>query len=180
MSSGMYYMAVVAPEEVNSKVKKFKEFMKERFGCTVALKSPAHITLIPPFWHDDTDEEKMKEWLKEFSKGKTEFPLELDGFSSFPPRVLFVKVKPSDPLEKLKGQLEEYLIDHSNLPVKKETRSFHPHITIANRDLMKRDYLPAWEHFKNMKYSANFTVKDLSLLKHNGTNWEIIYTAYLI
>ena len=180
MSSGMYYMAVVAPEEVNSKVKKFKEFMKERFGCTVALKSPAHITLIPPFWHDDTDEEKMKEWLKEFSKGKTEFTLELDGFSSFPPRVLFVKVKSSEPLESLKGQLEEYLIDHSNLPVKKETRSFHPHITIANRDLMKRDYLPAWEHFRNMKYSANFTVKDLSLLKHNGTNWEIIYTAYLI
>jgi len=180
MSSGMYYMAVVAPEEVNGKVKKFKEFMKERFGCTVALKSPAHITLIPPFWHDDTDEEKMKEWLNGFSKSKTEFPLELDGFSSFPPRVLFVKVKSSDALESLKGQLEDYLIDHSNLPVKKETRSFHPHITIANRDLMKRDYLPAWEHFRNMKYSANFTVKNLSLLKHNGTNWEIIYTADLI
>lgn len=180
MSSSMYYMAVVAPEEIDSKVKKWKEYMKERFGCTVALKSPAHITLIPPFWHDNTYEEEMKSLLAGFAKGKKEFTLELDGFGSFPPRVLFVKVQSSDPLERLKGQLEDHLIENSNLPVKKETRSFHPHITLANRDLMKRDYLPAWDHFKNMKYSASFTVKDVSLLKHDGMRWQNIFTVDLI
>jgi 2'-5' RNA ligase len=180
MSSSMYYMAVVAPEEIDSKVKKWKEYMRERFGCTVALKSPAHITLIPPFWHDSTYEDEMKSLLAGFAKGKKEFILELDGFGSFPPRVLFVKVQSSDPLEILKGQLEDHLIENSNLPVKKETRSFHPHITIANRDLMKIDYLPAWDHFKNMKYSAGFTVKDVSLLKHDGTRWQKIFTVDLI
>jgi 2'-5' RNA ligase len=180
MSSSMYYMAIVAPSEIDSKIKKWKEYMREHFGCSVALRSPAHITLIPPFWHDNSDEENMKKLLGEFCNGKKEFQIAVDGFGSFPPRVLFVNVQPSTSLETLKGQLEDYLIANSNLPVKKETRSFHPHITIANRDLMKRDYLPAWEHFRNIKYAAEFPAKDISLLKHNSTNWEIIYTAHLI
>jgi 2'-5' RNA ligase len=173
-------MAVVAPEDVDAKIKKWKEYMKERFRCTVALKSPAHITLIPPFWFDASYEEEMKSLLKGFAIGKKGFPLELDGFGSFPPRVLFVKVKDSDALDQLRNQLEDYLIQHSQLPVKKETRSFHPHITIANRDLMKRDYVPAWEHFRNLKYSAGFTVKDVSLLKHDGIRWQKIFTVDLI
>ena len=46
----MYYIAVAAPEEINKQALKWKQYMKDVYGCVVALKSPAHITLIPPFW----------------------------------------------------------------------------------------------------------------------------------
>lgn len=46
----MYFVAIVCPGQINEKVEQFKQWMKDRFGCVVAMKSPAHITLIPPFW----------------------------------------------------------------------------------------------------------------------------------
>ena len=45
----MYFIALVAPEEINTPILKWKTWFRDNFGCTVALKSPAHITLIPPF-----------------------------------------------------------------------------------------------------------------------------------
>ena len=46
----MYFIAIVLPDELNKKVLKWKNFMHDKFGCKVGLKSPAHITFIPPFW----------------------------------------------------------------------------------------------------------------------------------
>lgn len=48
-TASMYFVAVVCPDEINQKVLSFKHWMRDQFGCTVALKSPAHITLIPHF-----------------------------------------------------------------------------------------------------------------------------------
>ena len=64
----MYFMAIVAPEEVNGTILKWKELIKERFGCVVALRSPAHITLIPPFWLDEKKEHQLKDGIGEFSQ----------------------------------------------------------------------------------------------------------------
>jgi len=49
----MYFAALVAPPGVNEDALKWKNFFKERFGCIVPLKSPAHITLIPPLWMNE-------------------------------------------------------------------------------------------------------------------------------
>jgi len=57
----MYYVAIVCPDNLNNKIKGFKLWMQEKFGCTVALKSPAHITLIPPFWFKGDDENMLLE-----------------------------------------------------------------------------------------------------------------------
>ena len=46
----MYFIALVASDEINQQVLKWKLMMKEKYKCEVALKSPAHITLIPPVW----------------------------------------------------------------------------------------------------------------------------------
>ncbi len=55
----MYFVALVAPPDINADVLKWKNFFKEKFGCTVALKSPAHITLIPPFWMKEESEDDL-------------------------------------------------------------------------------------------------------------------------
>ena len=55
----MYFVAIVCPEQINEKVLQFKNWMKTRFDCTVALKSPAHITLVAPFWLENEKEAEL-------------------------------------------------------------------------------------------------------------------------
>ena len=52
----MYFIALVLPGELNEKVLHWKNFMHDRYDCKVGLKSPAHITLIPPFWMEESSE----------------------------------------------------------------------------------------------------------------------------
>jgi 2'-5' RNA ligase len=46
----MYFVAILAPEKINADALKWKLYFREKFGCRAALHSPAHITLVPPFW----------------------------------------------------------------------------------------------------------------------------------
>src|SRR5947207_8009369 len=87
--SSMYFAAVVAPPEINEKVVEWKQFMKERFGCVVALRSLAHITLIPPFWMEDGDEEKLKNAISAVSRSQIPFEINLRNFAAFKPRVIY-------------------------------------------------------------------------------------------
>jgi 2'-5' RNA ligase len=52
----MYFIALVLPAYLNDKILVWKNFMQERYNCKVGLKSPAHITLIPPFWMEENKE----------------------------------------------------------------------------------------------------------------------------
>ena len=42
------------------------------------------------------------------------------------------------------------------------------------RDLMKKDFAPAFAHFKKIEYDVKFPATAISLLRHNGTEWEVI------
>ena len=177
MSASMYYIAIAAPREINEQVLKWKHYMLDNFGCAVALKSPAHITLISPFWMNEIHQHFLETSLEQFSNKQKSFTVELKDFDCFKPRVLFVGVINSPELHQLKTAIEEYLLLFELFPIKKESRPFHPHITIANRDLRKKDFYVAWEHFGKKKYEANFLAREVSLLKHNGAKWEIAFSA---
>lgn len=169
----MYFIAIVAPPEINEVVLKWKHYVRDHYGCTVALRSPAHITLIPPFWMQELQEPGLVQDTHSFAAGQQMFEITLQGFDAFRPRVIFVAVQENGMLNTLKAGLEQFLVSLNKYPVKKETRPFHPHLTIANRDLRKKDFTPAFEHFSKIDYEASFPVQDIALMKHNGTAWSI-------
>jgi 2'-5' RNA ligase len=171
----MYFIAVVAPEDVNRQVKQWKNYMREHYGCLVALRSPAHITLIPPFWMQDALEEELIQDVNSFAAMQSSFYISLKNFEAFKPRVIFVGIEENELLAQLKQKLEQHLLSLNKYPVKKESRPFHPHLTIANRDLRKKDFYPAFEHFLKLEYQASFAANDLALLKHNGTEWTVAH-----
>lgn len=173
----MYYIAVLAPATINDQVLQWKHFMRDRFGCIVALKSPAHLTLASPFWMNNDLQPVLEQSLEIFSSVRKGFPVRLKNFDSFKPRVIFVHVEASDSLTHLKDDLERDLLLNPLLPIKKTDKDFHPHITIANRDLHKKDFNAAWESFKSKTYEDSFTVTGISLMKHNRVHWEEAYTA---
>jgi 2'-5' RNA ligase len=173
----MYFIALVLPTEIDEHILKWKLFMKERFNCSVALRSPAHITLVTPFWMASDLEDKLEESMSQFSNRQPPFEVHLKNFAAFKPTVIYVDVLPSPALQTLHDQLHEYIIVQNLFPVKKEERPFHPHVTIATRDLHKKAFYEAWETFKRKNYEALAMIREISLLKHNQKNWDVIFTS---
>lgn len=170
----MYFIALVLPQPYQDEVTDFKAYMQRAYGCKVALKSPAHITLIPPFYLEQDKEEALISHLQKFEFKA--FPVIFGNFSAFAPRVLFVDVKKSADLNELQQKLQDYLLP-GGFNIKSSKRPFRPHITIANRDLKKEDFPKAKAHFDVLQYNGAFTADALTLLKHNGKNWDQLITS---
>jgi 2'-5' RNA ligase len=173
----MYFAAIVLPDDLNREINIFKTLMLERWGCTVGLKSPAHITLIPPFWMDETTEENFVNDLDMLCKNMAPFLVATNNFSAFRPRTIFIEPVLNDDLKKLKATVDVFCKTHPQYGAKGDTRPFHPHITIATRDLHKRAFAEAWPLFEHKKYEVQFKATGLSVLRHNTKNWDVIHTA---
>ena len=171
----MYFVAIVLPDELNQKVLKHKEYMFEKFGCKVGLKSPAHITLIPPFWMEVEKEFLLIEDLQRLNYFNP-FIVQTHHFSSFQPRTIFIALSPNQILIQLK-KLVDTTLEKNGYKIKAETRPFHPHITIATRDLHKKDFAQAWPHFEARKFEVDWLVQGISILRHNKKNWDVIFTS---
>ena len=176
--SRMYFMAIVAPEEVNATILKWKQLMKERFDCVVALRSPAHITLIPPFWLAEEEEHQLKDAISEFSQSCAGFEVCLKNFSVFKPRVIYVDVMPNQELRSLHDRLEEFLVTKKQFSISKEERPLHPHVSIATRDLHKKAFREAWDIFREKKYESSWIASGISILRHDQKKWDVIFTSH--
>lgn len=172
----MYFIAVVLPRHLDEKVLAHKQWMKEIYGCKVGLKSPAHITIAPPFWMEEEKEKSLCEDVAMVAQTTPVFPVITANFSAFKPRTIFVAVEDSEPLNALKKNSDNHFRQR-DYKIKIETRPFHPHITIATRDLFKKDFAEAWPQFQQKELIETFEANGLSLLKHNGRNWNVVFTA---
>lgn len=172
----MYYIAVVLPPAQEVLVKQHKLWIKEHVGSAAALRSPGHITIIPPFWMNDESEEKLLHHTRQFCSPIKPIPISTNNFGSFGPKTIFIAVNENIQLNQLQKAAEEYF-SHLNYPVKISERPFHPHITIAFRDLHKSAFAEAWEKYAKEVFEESFEACGLSILKHNGKSWDVIHTA---
>ncbi|MCH8557478.1 MAG: 2'-5' RNA ligase family protein [Balneolia bacterium] len=169
----LYYIALLPGEELRERVKALKLEMKERFGASHALKSPAHITLQMPFRMQESDEQRIIVSLEECAAESAPFEVDLNGFDCFPPRVLFVRVMNHEPINELHHRLRPFLLIKTGLTDKQVSGRIHPHMTIATRDLTEEAFNRAWLELKVRPFQGHFTADNLTLLKHNGKHWDI-------
>jgi 2'-5' RNA ligase len=52
-------------------------------------------------------------------------------------------------------------------------RGFHPHITVAFRDLKKQKFIELWENFISKEFNESFNYEGFCLLRLEK-KWEII------
>ncbi|TCZ67922.1 2'-5' RNA ligase family protein [Flaviaesturariibacter aridisoli] len=173
----LYYMALVLPEALNQEIVLFKEWMRDRFGCRVGLRSPAHITILPPYWMPPALEAGLRSDLESFAGTLAPFPVRTNGFSSFKNRTLFIDVLVDEPLRQLKEACDASFTNRPPYGLIREQRPFHPHITIATRDIPAGAFNEAWAHFRNKRFDEGWTAAALSLLRHNGRVWEVVFAA---
>lgn len=170
-----YFVGLVPPSPVYEETLALKEYIKEKYHSKAALNSPPHITLHMPFLWNEEKEKKLILRLQAFAGGHDPIKICLDNFASFPPRVIFVNVAESDALDELQRNLHRFFkreLDIFNANYK--DRPFHPHITIAFRDLKKPNYHAAWLEFSSKEFKAEFIADKIALLKHNGKHWDVL------
>jgi 2'-5' RNA ligase len=170
----MFFIAVICPPEIDKKIQAYKLWMRDRFGCTVALKSPSHITLIPPFWLHIEKEQRLIDRIHSFQSPIPPFTIHLQQFSHFSNRVIFAAVLENHPLERLRKAVEDHFIQPFHEEIKPDDRPFHPHVTIANRDIKPGDFNKAWEHFKRLSLDEQFEANAISLLKLTPGKWNVV------
>ena len=173
----LYFIAVLPPIDLREKVRNLKLEMQRRFQAGHALKSPAHITLQMPFRLEEKREAELYRVLDNFAGQQPVFSVQIRGFDCFPPRVIFLRVVDHHPFVALQKALKTVLIENEMIPRPSGDHRFHPHMTIATRDLDKSAFEEAWPEFKVRPFNAGFTVRSLCLLKHNGSYWDIYRQA---
>jgi len=170
----LYFIALVLPQELGDEIRELKEEMKILSGAKDILKSPAHITIQKPFKRGDSEEPGIVKMLRSFAKQQKFFSVNPEGFGSFPPRVIFIKVKDHDPFVELHKRLLEVLLNDLKLSDTEIMSDIHPHITLTTRYLTQEGFNNAWPKFKDRQYSKSFEAHSLCLLKHDGHKWEIL------
>ena len=169
----LYLIALVPGPGLRERVRSLNEEMRDRYGASHALKSPAHITLQMPFRRVVSEEPTLIKTLKTFASGQKPLKVRLSGFDCFPPRVLYVKIVNPELLAPLHKDLQEVLRKELGFPGKESNFRFHPHMTIATRDLTEEAFHEAWHEFSGRGFEATFEVRSLFLLKHNGRTWDL-------
>ena len=174
MEKLLYFIAVLPPEELREEVKELKQEMQLRFAAGHALKSPAHITLQMPFRLEENRQDALCDLLEAFACRQKAFSVNLDGFDCFAPRVIFLRVSDHNPFIPLQGALKSELVDSGMIPDRAGEHPFHPHMTIATRDLAQEAFEIAWPEYRERPFKGAFQVRSLFLLKHNGRHWEVL------
>ncbi|MHB8262017.1 MAG: 2'-5' RNA ligase family protein [Bacteroidia bacterium] len=173
MSIQKYVIAIVVPQPFQTELMAFKQFIKDTYNSKAALRSPAHITLHMPFEWKEEKENTLINTLQQFTF-KEEFTIELLNFACFEPRVIYVDVIKNQALNNLQNELVNHVKKNLQLFNQADSmRGFHPHITIAFRDLKKELFYQALTYFKTQHYKASFKASSFCLLKHNDKHWEV-------
>src|SRR5215204_1954875 len=148
----MYFVALVLPAPLNERVLYWKKLMHQQYQCKVGLKSPAHITLVPPFWMNEEKEAELLNAVDSLSRTVAPFFISTKNFSAFRPRTIFIDVEKTGSLTSLKESVDNFFSLDQSYKVKVDSRPFHPHITVATRDLFKKSFNDAWPIFEKEKF----------------------------
>jgi 2'-5' RNA ligase len=173
-SKQRFFIALVPPPDIQQHITPIKLYFAENYNSHRALQSPPHVTLQPPFEWPAADVPKLEEYLKAFVAKRLAIPITLSGFAAFAPRVIYVDVVKSPALLELQKDLMNYF--ETNLGIVdrvSQTRSFVPHVTVAFSDLTEQNFDAAWLEFKGRSIYFEFTASALTLLMHDGSQWNI-------
>ena len=169
-----YFIAIIPPSPYVEQALEFKNYFKDRYQSKASLNSPPHITLHMPFEWTASDEDGLVEALQVFLSNTSSVKIDLDSFGCFAPRVIFIQIISTPELASLQHQLRQFCkqklglfnADYKDLP-------FHPHITLAFRDLKKPAFAEAWAVFKDKKFEGEFSADRICLMKYEERKWNV-------
>ncbi|MDB5236560.1 MAG: 2-5 ligase family protein [Hymenobacter sp.] len=167
----LYLLALLPPEPVFAETWALKQEVHRLTGSRNAVRLPPHITLLPPMRLGDEFEAQATAALAAFANTQRPFAVAVRGFAWFGDRTLYVHVSEKEALQAFYAALHEWCDVH--LPqVPRENRPFHPHLTLATRDLPAAQVPELKALFAARSYAGAFEVGNFTLFRHNGQQWQ--------
>lgn len=171
-SQSLWFIALLPPPDLQAQITQIKQDFCDRYQSRAALKSPPHITLYPPFQWPLTTIAEVKTLLQNFAQTRSAFPITLQGYGAFPPRVIYIDVRPSPVLNLIHQDLLTALDQTLNLRDPRESqRPYRPHLTVAFRDLQRSHFHRAWSEYRDRPFQTEFQATHLTLLSHTQHRW---------
>jgi len=170
----LYMMALVPPEAITDHIEAIRQEFAGAYNCKAALKPPVHITLYPPYKETEAHEKELERVLSRWAKHQVPFHVVLKGYNAFEKNgVIFIDVEKNEQLKNLhKGCTSQ--MTRLLQPDRKQTQTFHPHITIGYRDIPKERFHEAMNDYLPRKFEASFHVGEIAFWKHNGKHWATL------
>ena len=167
-----YFIAIAIPMPLSGEIEAIKQGLFGQHNLKGALRSPAHITLHRPFEWKEEKEDVLIEKLSSF-KFNQRFTIEVKDFAFFEPRVIYADVLPNELLYELHARLTGFARRELKLFNEAgDERGFHPHITVAFRDLKKPLFYELQKIFARQKLEGEFYCAQICLLRLEE-KWEV-------
>lgn len=166
-----YFLAIVPEGAIQDNCTEIKNEIRDQFNVKYALKSPAHVTLKMPFSYNEAKEEKLIQDLRKFLIQFESFPISIGGVDTFGKRVIFLKIKADDRLTKLQAELKVFCKRELTLVDELSDRNFHPHMTIAFKDLKEIHFDEILNLVKERSVQEEYFVSNIHLLKRIEGRW---------
>ncbi|NNE29179.1 MAG: 2'-5' RNA ligase family protein [Saprospiraceae bacterium] len=165
----LFFIALLVKGDFAEVVRSLQEEMCEQFAACQSLKSPPHITLIPPFGADPNLSKDMVELCS--SHQLEDLSGKAGSVDHFDDRVIFLSVEKKNEWTRLRKPLKASL---KELGIKASIRqTYHPHITLGHKNLQPK-FQNAWDYFKDREIDAIFEISQPVLLHHNGQLWVVV------
>lgn len=173
-------VAIVPPEPLYSFVKEEQNFIAQKWNARQALRTPPHITLIPPISLDEDESVELERISQETASNHPSFRLKVTRYDSFSPKVIYLKPSFPHALSVLYTDLMKTIL--ANIPhamQKYPYESFVPHITLAYRDLDPLRFKEVWKYYKNKKVNFTVDIDRICILDNTPDGWVITNTYEL-
>ena len=169
----LFYIAIVCPDTIEEKVKGFKGYLQDKYGCRSAAKSPAHITVVPPFRAEDEMATPLQDFVQTFNMGIVPVDITLNGYGNFGDRVLFIDIEKNEKLTALEQEAMTEFSEKFPGIIFGMKPDFNPHVTLATRDIPEGKLTEAKAHFEtNHPFNESFTAKELQVFQLVKGWWQ--------
>lgn len=167
-------IAIIPPEPAFTEIRNEQEYIARKWGPAHALRTPPHITLIPPISLTSGEAGWLYGMAEALSGMYPPFSISLRNYETFKPRVIFINLMHSPELKDLhETWLEAIRLKMPHVLEKFPDRPFHPHVTLAHKDLVRGQYDQMWRFYSARKYDATFPVNEFCILDYNGEGWSV-------
>lgn len=141
-------------------IKELKEAISRNFHVT-RKKIVPHMTLVGPIY--TKDEKRLVKEISNVAKHYELVKFKLDGFDRFENRVIYVKIKPSEELKKLRLEMVEKLQKFCDLKEYDYEQDFTFHATVVLNDIQRKfnrisEFIQTWKIPEIEQYVLRITV----------------------
>lgn len=168
-----YFLAIVPEGEFQERVTRLKLEIRDRYQAKYALKSPAHITVKMPFIYNEAKEDKLIEKLGGFISGYEPMAMTVKGVKTFGDRVIYLGVDAGQDLYDFQKDLKTFCKRELNLVDELSDRNYHPHMTIAFKDIKKSHFQNILEFSSERDLVQKLRESRIWLLKKEGGQWVL-------